>query len=144
MKKLNFLSLLAIILWVAACGPAQKENSEEAADPETLKDEVMAVHDEVMPKMQDIMRLKKKARSKIDSLATDSVTNADQIESLETLITNLEEADEAMMNWMRSYRRDFEGTDEEYVVYLQEEKESIAAVKEDMLAAIEEAETSLQ
>jgi len=144
MKKLNFLSLLAIILWVAACGPAQKEDGEETVDPETLKDEVMAVHDEVMPKMQDIMRLKKQARSKVDSLATDSISNASQIESMETLISTLEEADETMMNWMRNYRRDFEGTDEEYVAYLQKEKEAIEAVKEDMFAAIEEAESSLQ
>ena len=143
MKKLNFLAFTAILLWAAACGPAQKETGE-TTDPELLKDEVMAVHDEVMPKMQDIMRLKERARTMIDSLATDSMTNASQIEELEQLITSLDEADEAMMGWMRNYRRDFDGSDEEYISYLQDEKAKIDAVKEEMMSAIEEAEVALQ
>ena len=50
---MRLLSALALILLVSSCGPDQK-----AIESNKLK-EVMAVHDEVMPKMSNIRKLKK-------------------------------------------------------------------------------------
>ena len=50
---MRLLSALALILLVSSCGPDQK-----AIESKKFK-EVMAVHDEVMPKMSNIRKLKK-------------------------------------------------------------------------------------
>ena len=131
MKNLLFLPLAFLL--VVGC----------TSKTETLKDEVMAIHDEVMPRMQDIMNLKKQARQQIDSLSSDTLSQDARIEELEQLIQELEEADEAMMGWMRAYKRNFEGSDEEYMEYLMGEKQKIQQVRDEMMEAINEAEATL-
>jgi hypothetical protein len=55
--------------------------------------EVMLIHDEVMPKMKDIHSLKKKLKAKeSDPSALD-------------IIRRLDQADEAMMDWMATYHK---------------------------------------
>ncbi|MEQ9467782.1 MAG: hypothetical protein RLN88_10250 [Ekhidna sp.] len=122
----NLTTLITIILF-AACGPGKKEELQ------TLKDEVMSIHDEVMPKMGELRNVRKQLMLQADSLMeSDSVRAA----ILTTAADNIGEANESMMQWMRNFEPEFEGTNEEVMQYLQGQKESIQKVKEDMLGSV--------
>lgn len=134
--------LMLIVLLLAGCGQTGNQEQQEAngTDREQLYDEVIAVHDEVMPKMQTIMNLKEQLRQKIDSLAADTVANQAQLEKVRSLTEALDQADEAMMSWMRGFKRDYgEMTEEEIMDYLNQEKEKIEQVAEQTETAIREA-----
>lgn len=123
---MKYLSLLLVAVCVA-CGPGKKEELQ------TLKDEVMSIHDEVMPKMGELRNVRKQLMLQADSLMeSDSVRAAILI----TAADNIGEANESMMQWMRNYEPEFEGTEEEAMQYLQGQKESIQKVKEDMLGSV--------
>jgi molecular chaperone GrpE (heat shock protein) len=72
---------------------ACQKNAEDKQ--KTMINEVMAVHDEVMPKMDDIMSLK----SSLDSAIKVSPDSA----KAKTLYSNLDMADNQMMDWMENY-----------------------------------------
>ena len=102
--------------------------------------QVMAAHDEVMPKMGDLRRLSKTLNEKADSLAAqDSASFAGQIEELRSTAEKIEAANESMMEWMRQFEvPDNEAPVQEVLVYLKEQKAKIDKVKEDMLRSMEE------
>lgn len=129
MKNLTFLLIVLLI----ACQPS-KENLG------ALKDEVMAIHDEVMPKMGELRRVRMNLMKMADSIQmADSVKASNLISVAE----EMGEASEGMMGWMRQYEPDFKGTDDEVKVYLDEQKKSIQEVKESMLGAIEKGQAAL-
>jgi hypothetical protein len=114
-----------LILLLFAC--KAKNNNEEMAK---LFEEVMAVHDEVMPKM-DAIHDTKKSLAKI--LSTSDSTQVFAI------IKKLDDADEAMMVWMEEFDSDYDKkTVEEQRTYLNTELEKIKKVKMSMLESIEE------
>lgn len=120
---------------------AQAETTSENPEVAQLEKEVLAIHDEVMPKMDDLMRLKRKAKVQ---LAKDSVSSS-QKQPLQTLIQELEAADEAMMHWMRNYDHDLQGKlPEEKLNYLQAEKVKITKVKQQMLQTLAKAEKTVE
>ncbi|WP_375580897.1 hypothetical protein ABWH96_07740 [Marivirga tractuosa] len=131
MKTVFKLSLVLIAVLVISCESKEKE-------VEKLKSETIEVHDEVMPKMDTIMKLKKSLKANQDS--TEDVKN----EEIQELINALEESDKAMMNWMRNYDPRMEGmSDDEKIVYLKDQKSSIEKVSQQMKSSISEAEDYL-
>lgn len=110
-------------------------------EPEVEKryEEVMAIHDEVMPRMSDIHRLKKRL-SKVDTAQlTDMSPNILLDHSLK-----LEKADNAMMDWMANFKKPKKDMPEDIAIaYLYEEKKAITAVRDLMLESIKEAEALL-
>lgn len=114
-------------MFLASC---KKGNQE-------LYNEVMAVHDEVMPKMEDIHKYKKDFQNEIKD--TTNITEARKAE-LEVAIVKLDSAGKGMMVWMREFDPipDSEG-EEKAREYLQNEKEKVTKVKKDMLDALERA-----
>lgn len=93
------------VLSLSACNQGGERVKE-------TEDEVMAIHDEVMPKMQDIMNLKKKLSAKLlelDSLQQEGVSSntlAEQRVKALDLSRDLTMADSLMMDWMYQYRGD--------------------------------------
>ncbi len=131
MKKV--LSIVAIALFLFSCG-------NKAAEIKKLSDEVLKIHDEVMPKMQDLANLKKDflaiSDSTLDSLSRISVAEE---------VAKLEKADEKMMQWMREYNGPAaEASDAEKVSYYQTELDKINAVKTETEAAIDNAKKELE
>ena len=98
-----------------------------------LKTEVLAVHDEVMPKMGDLRRARKDLMLQADSLIESDPERAALLNAAADALGN---ANESMMQWMRAYEPEFEGTEEEIREYLLGQKESIQKVKEDMLGSL--------
>lgn len=133
-KTLYLVALLAL----ASCGEnAVKQPVETVAtenDPtEVLFNEVMQVHDEVMPKMETIQALK----MEVEPLTAEG-------ESAEYVFNELEKADSAMMQWMRDFRVPENIDSESKKTYLETEKIKIENVKTMMLNSIEMAEGFLE
>jgi hypothetical protein len=121
------LLLLTTLFFLAACGPSQKEELQ------TLKDEVIGIHDEVMPKMGELRRTRKDLLLQADSLME---SDPDRAAMLTTVADEIADANESMMEWMRAFEPEFEGTDEEIRQYLEDQKIAIQEVKENMNGAL--------
>lgn len=117
---------MLIFATVAACNKSEDKQK-------VMIDEVMAIHDEVMPKMDDIMTLKSSLDSAI-KVSPDSV-------KAKELYSALDSADNQMMDWMQAYNPDqVKGKSEEEVTkYYADEKAKISSVKELTNKSIEEA-----
>jgi hypothetical protein len=125
--------LLIIAIFFASCGSGSQQKK---VDISGLKDEVIAIHDEVMPKMGELRKVEKELNMKAqaDTSAVHLIEAADRIG----------EANASMMQWMRGYEPEYEGTEEEIVQYLNDQKASIQQVKEDMLTSLAEGKKLLE
>lgn len=113
------------------------------------ENEVFAVHDEVMPKIGDIMKLKKQLNQRIiaiDSLkATGSAATAlrsdEEREQAKRLLQDLTIADSLMMGWMSNYNSDTLAklSSDEAMTYLADQKDQINDVKTKVNSSIEQA-----
>ncbi|MBI1227860.1 MAG: hypothetical protein GC192_21690 [Bacteroidetes bacterium] len=133
MKKIVFIkiTIFSLLLFVG-CGGENPEFMQE----DSLRNEVFAIHDEVMPKMSDIVRLK----GGLIELPTDSITEP----LVKASHTQLEKSEDAMMNWMNNFKSPEKlrenKSHEEIMAYLQNEKVEIAKVRDEMNSSIEAAE----
>lgn len=129
---------IAVFFILSACAPDKKESNE------TLKQEVIAIHDEVMPKMDELKKLKKQILQKSNGLASDSKGVPGEIEKLNTIASDLESAFEGMFVWMRQFKSTHEEmTEEEIETYLLDQKIKVQKVNEDVKASISVAKKEL-
>jgi len=123
--QIKLLTILLVACFAISCGP------KEITPTSQLHDQVMVVHDEVMPKMKDIYKLKKALR-KLNKDKSD--------ESIMSAIAALSTADDEMMDWMAEYSRPKQHSAES-ILYLKGQMAKIKVVKSSMLAAINNAQT---
>lgn len=134
MRTKTFLIGILILSIVASC--------KQSNQVEDLQNEVMSIHDEVMPEMGTLMNLKKQLKDTISHLDS---TNQPVADSLTLIVEQLEEADEAMMQWMRNYSPPSEEiSQEEALQYLQLKKKEILEVKEKINNSEASARAALQ
>lgn len=125
MKKIIFASILGLI----ALSSCQQNTSAKSEDVKELTNQVMSIHDEIMPQISHFDR----ATIKIDSI----LANLNQISSKDNAIdtaatrqeliglkNDLETATDNMMTWMKEYSHD--STD---VNYQNSEVEKVKALK---------------
>ncbi len=88
---LNKIILCSLLLGLFACSQAEEKLSDE------LKSKVLGLHDELMPKTEEIISL----QAQLDSLSTgkDSV-------HVNKLKKALAKSDQAMMDWMHQFSID--------------------------------------
>ena len=153
MRKL----VLAIFcgLMLASCGGGQTEHghgehdghqhgehdqSTGDAELDALRKTVDQLHDEVMANSGKLMKFKKQALAKADSLEGDAAGN------LQTLANELETAHDGMMQWMRTYGEGIraEQPKEQLKAFLSNKKEEMEQIKAQTEAALQKAEESLQ
>ncbi len=115
------------------------QNQEEGPN-QALYNQMMDIHDEVMPKMDDIMRLKRELQEQIKN-SPDMVL--ERKEELENIISNLDSANNSMMSWMHrihEFNPLADSIDQEKArEYLESEMEEIKKVKELTTESIEKA-----
>lgn len=143
MKRISLILILGSAIAMFSCqnqeqkednAAINKEVSSQSEKENILYKEVMAIHDEVMPLMGDLMAMNKRIKSK-DSTSQEATE----------LSVYLEEANESMMNWMRKFNPNIENmTHEETMNYLEEEKKKIMQVREKMLSGHDKASTFLE
>ena len=132
------LTLLISILVLACANPLIEENKE-------MRAQIIGVHDEVMPKMGELMSLQKKALAQADSLYAQDSTATAQIESMRTLAGQLDQAYEGMFVWMRQYSLEEDGkTPEEIKTYLDDQLLKVNQVNTEIKAALDQAATKLK
>lgn len=87
----KLLSFLFIVFIFSSCNKAEEKLSQE------LNDQVMQLHDQLMGKTEDVLKLK----SRLDSL-----TNGKDSVNVHKIIASLNKADESMMDWMHHFSVD--------------------------------------
>ena len=144
MTKIFFNLVFCALICVSAC--KQKSDDEnhdhhnhidtEAGGNQALYDEVMGIHDEVMPKMNDIHRKKTELKEK---LANNPDLSQQERDKANAMIATLDSAGESMMVWMREFRPVPDSAGEEKArEYLENELIRVKKVRENMLKALEE------
>ena len=110
-----------------------------------MRAQIIGVHDEVMPKIGQLMSLEKKALAQADSLFAQDSTATTDIEAMRSLAGQLNQAHEGMFIWMRQYSLEEEGkTPEELKTYLDEQLVKVNQVNADIKAALEQAASKLK
>jgi TolA-binding protein len=146
----SIANVLFAFTLLVACGKTAEQSDHDhdstEADSESpneaLYNQVMDVHDEVMPRMEDIYKLKKDLQEQIAN-TPDMVVERKQ--QLEAIISNLDSANNAMMDWMHKFEPLPDSIDQEKArEYLESEIERIKKVKELMNESIEKAEAEVK
>lgn len=139
MIRSKFFLFILFLTFISAC----KDSPQKSDTPSQMK-EVMAIHDEVMPKMGDISKLVATLKSKVDTTESGK--------EYEKAMIDLQNAHKEMMDWMRGFGDRF-NSDEilndaalspEKLKWLEEEEQKIKKVKEDINSSIENAEKMLE
>jgi hypothetical protein len=142
MKNLKILLVIGLLAMNACSKTGEHDHTEhdavtEESPNQALYDQVMDVHDEVMPRMDDIMKLKRALQEKIAN-TPDMVVEKKQ--QMETMISRLDSASTAMMNWMHEFNPLPDSVDQEKArEYLESEMERIRKVKSLITETIEKA-----
>lgn len=143
MKTIKILLFISFIVLISCSKTSKQEdhnhdggNSEENPN-QALYDQVMDIHDEVMPRAEDIYQLKKELQEKVAS--TPNLVS-EKKQELELAIAQLDSADQSMMDWMHHFHPLPDSADQEKArAYLESEMESIKKVREFMNESIEKA-----
>lgn len=118
------------------------EQRKDQKSAEELQKEVMDIHDEYMPKMDDIHELE----SELDKLIAEKNEKEEQdgieIAELEQIKKQLEMAGERMMDWMHNFKKPGEDMPEDEVSrYLEKQKDLMNEVGNSMDEAISKADS---
>jgi|SRR6056297_1290221 len=138
MKNLFSILICTVLFLSFSC----KEEKKAPEGPTQMK-KVMAIHDEVMPKMGTIGKLVGELKPKVDSTETGK--------QYEVAMKDLQAANTAMMDWMKEFGDRFdheeilEGKElsAEKQQWLDEEEEKVKVVKEKINGSIARAEALL-
>lgn len=147
--KTTVWALLAL-LSLAACksNPKETSNTEtstSAAIPATLEDSmyklVIAMHDEAMPKMNQLKGLQKTAQQQIDSLkATKNKANEMLMIRLEKVKLQLAAAEKGMDDWMAQFEPDpQQPTSEERGAYFKDQYEKAKVMRDNIFISLDSA-----
>lgn len=159
MKKVLSLALGAFTVVLFACGgnseQAHNEHAghdhsghshnaaatEEKTPLDKLFDEVVALHDEAMPKMGKLRGYQKTAEAKLDSLKTKKDAASLKLRAeLEVLLAGLKRADKGMMDWMDSFKVEPDLPSlEEKMAYFEKEKQKAKNMRDDIFSMIDSA-----
>ncbi len=142
MKKTLLLIFSGIFL--VSCGENQKASKEKQHYDESI-DEILEVHDDVMPKMGTLSSLIEKTEAEIDT--------TERGKEFEKANKNLKEAHDFMMTWMKNFGDKFPNalldttySKEEYKKrepILSAEKEEVKEMKDRVNESIEKAQELL-
>jgi hypothetical protein len=142
MKKLIASAfILTAFLSLLSCGKSGEHHHDQESDTtatdnpnQALYNQVMEIHDEVMPKTGDIYGLKKELQEKLDKTA-----DGKEKEELKQTISLLDSADHAMMDWMHHFNPADTTSQEAAREYLESEMEKIKKVKDLVNESLEKA-----
>jgi hypothetical protein len=143
MKQFLSFAMICIALTITSCKEKTHEHHhDEASDAmnvsgnEALYNEVMKIHDEVMPKLEDIHRKKEELNNTIASTPN---MKEDQKQVIQGKIARLDSASESMMDWMHQFNPLPDSTGEEKAKeYLENQMEKVKKVRENIESALKD------
>jgi hypothetical protein len=122
--KALYIVILAIA--IVSCGDDTNKK---------LYNQVMDVHDEVMPKMEDLYNMKKELVAKLQDSTSVSMDERAEIQSR---ISHIDSVGDMMMDWMHGFNPPEESADKEQTkAYLESEMEKVQKVKEAILQTLD-------
>ena len=131
MKFIPFYLVFGLFVFLQSCGNKQVEENK------LLREKVISIHDEVMPKMGQLKSFEKAALQKASEMNGLDDPDLDKIDSLKNLAVQLNQAYEGMFIWMRQYKNeDGDQTPEEVKVYLEEQMILVTQVNEEIKEAL--------
>ncbi|OIN59073.1 hypothetical protein BLX24_12765 [Arsenicibacter rosenii] len=106
-----------------------------------LEQEILAIHDSIMPQMSELMRLKKTVSAKIEATKDEAVKKGGLAVSGE-----LEQADQAMMSWMNQYNGDTlkKLQPAQAMAYLRDQHGKVTEMRRTMHTSIDHAKAYVQ
>jgi hypothetical protein len=137
MTRKKLILILSVVITVAySCKDEKRDNSQMKG--------VMAIHDEVMPKMGTIGKLV----SQLDEKITNDASSENYVAARE----DLKAAHKAMMDWMKGFGDRFDGDEilngkaltEEKQKWLDEEEDKVKALRDQINSSIKKAEALLE
>lgn len=148
----NFILPVTISLFALSVACQSDGGQQESV--KTAEAEVFKIHDEVMPRIDDIMKLRKELSARIaatDSVKTGQSTPSTALRSDEEkeqairLNRRLAEADSLMMDWMSNYKGDTLTLlkPDQALQYLDAEKQKITDVQKKITSSIADAKQFL-
>ncbi len=128
-----------IIFFLAGVSLLYLSSSCTQKKQDAIRDELMAIHDDVMPKMGELSTLAGQLKQII---ATDSTLTETERTKIESAITRMALAEEGMMDWMATFRQPemLRGKMENEAIlqYLEAEKQKINDVSAQIRSGIED------
>jgi len=139
----GFVSLVFLLV---ACNDSGEETVRQA------ENDVFAIHDDIMPLIDDVMKMRKVLKTRIASLDSTKATGTttlrldEERDQAQRIVRDLNVADSLMMNWMNQYKNDTIAklSTEEALRYLGQQKEQITDVKTKINNSLSEATTFLE
>lgn len=123
MKLIVKLMVIVLIGTMTNCGEKEK----------SLYDQVMDIHDEVMPKMNDIYKMRKTLK---DSIANTADMPEETKLKFEQTILQLDSAGNSMMVWMREFNPPDQKDEEAFKKYMESELVKVKKMREDVMKAL--------
>ncbi|WP_157807051.1 hypothetical protein [Algoriphagus formosus] len=139
MTKYSYIFTLLTVFLMYSCGTSLSDQNKE------LRDEVIAVHDEVMPQMGKLKNLEKQALNLAEELESNEEGDSLRVQELKALAYDLNQAHEGMFVWMRQYEQENgERSPEEVKAYLEDQMVKVRKVNEDIKTALAKASSLLE
>ncbi|MDT0606583.1 hypothetical protein [Croceitalea rosinachiae] len=135
---MRILIYVLVVCFLLSC----KDKKDVKEGPSQME-QVMMVHDEVMPKMGTLSKLVAELKAKVDTTETGM--------QYETSMKDLQDANKSMMDWMMDFGDRFDSDEilngkeltDQKLEWLNEEQEKVNALKEQINSSIEKAEALL-
>jgi|SRR5690349_3303281 hypothetical protein len=146
MKLLIYSILFSVLVFCPGCqkqheGDHQHDSNHETENSpnQALYDSVMDIHDQVMPKMNDLYKAKTSLKTR---LGLPGIGEAEKQE-INSKIARIDSASESMMVWMRQFNPIPDSLGEDKARdYLESELVKVKHVREDILAALKDSESN--
>ena len=137
MRKVVFL--LSILFASYSC-----KNEKKEAESPTQMERVMAIHDEVMPKMGTLAKYTAELKAKVDT--------TEMGKEYEIAMKELQNANKSMMDWMMGFGNRFDSDEilngkelsEQKKEWLDEEEIKVNQLKEEINTSLKKAESLLE
>jgi hypothetical protein len=129
-SKKNILALVICALFALNIGCQDKNKESETR----LNQDIMAVHDDIMPKMGEVNRLKRQLSNYKDAVSEE---NAEMKDSLINAILMLAKMEDNMNDWMGSYKYpNPDITHEQMLKYLTGQRDTVKQLSDDIYMSV--------
>ena len=144
-RKFGFFCVVVFLLTGCTENPSGQYTYSREGLPDSLLglyNEILAVHDEVMPEMTRLSGYQNAIADEIRLLKSDP-DNMDQVRQLNQLLGELNKAEDAMMTWMHNFSRIDSISESEKAQFLENEKHSVTDMRNLVLRSLQSAKDYL-
>jgi len=132
------------VLFLFSCKPSDKA-TETSTDPKVLEEQVMAIHDEVMPKLSDIQDLSSQLRKIRAEIPENTQGKVVTPEGMDDIMESLKLADQSMWDWMDQYGKQHDSIPADQLIpFLNRQMELVKSVETKVNTSITKAQDWLK